>query len=464
MRQATRQAARRVLDAHSALQHPGSGKGRLHSSRAASGTSVLWFRRQCPAGSARLAATAPPPLASAQRRVMDSFPRPSDLSALTLGSVPVRLPWVGQPAYHTALSTVGMLGNVGGERRGMGGRGRNSDGQEEEELGAALVPRQRSRGKHKPQLQHQDEENLRSNYVPSLFPSGMRTNAQSLTAYCTSESYDFDLLLKALQKERNPAVYFAEVIHIAIPKTQSPASPSTDSSNVSDEGDVFFFKDGCVVFWDVPQEDMTAVMDWLAPYEIGAYDRQETIDEYSEIAYFRYGHQAGLMPSGELVISIGNQNWARTQILEKIAFSYGVQRSVKVSVMEGVADSLITSLKHIPDILTEKRALHMDQRSVMKVMGRLLALRALINLHLPLGETPEAYWEEPWLEELYHKMSRELDLTARIRTLNRKLDYAHQVVEVLRTDISEKHHTRLEMIIIGLIAIEVVFGFVHFFI
>ena len=76
----------------------------------------------------------------------------------------------------------------------------------------------------------------------------------------------------------------------------------------------------------------------------------------------------------------------------------------------------------------------------------------------------QAYWEEPWLEELYHKMSRELDLSSRIRTLNRKLDYAHQVVEVLRDDISEKHHTRLEIIIIGLIAIEVLFGFLHFFI
>lgn len=64
-----------------------------------------------------------------------------------------------------------------------------------------------------------------------------------------------------------------------------------------------------------------------------------------------------MLPSGELVISIGNQNWARTQTLEKIAFSYGIQRSVKVSVMENQADGLIDTLKHIPDILTEKRAL-----------------------------------------------------------------------------------------------------------
>eukprot|EP00960_Hanusia_phi_P035484 751736-Hanusia_phi.AAC.5 len=115
-------------------------------------------------------------------------------------------------------------------------------------------------------------------------------------------------------------------------------------------------------------------------------------------------------------------------------------------------------------------------------MGQLLSLRGLINLHLPLSETPEvsppplpptlfvipadqeqAYWEEPWLEDLYSKISRELDLTGRIRTLNRKLDYAHQVVEVLRTELSERHSTRLEKIIIFLISIEVAFEMFHFF-
>ncbi|KAJ1490996.1 hypothetical protein T484DRAFT_1776020, partial [Baffinella frigidus] len=133
-------------------------------------------------------------------------------------------------------------------------------------------------------------------------------------------------------------------------------------------------------------------------------------------------------------------------------------------VIEDRSEDLIASLKQIPDILTEKKALKIDQKDVMKTMGRLLHLRGLINLHLPLSETPEAYWEEPWLEDLYSKIARELDVTSRIRTLNRKLDYAHQVVEVLRTELSEKHHTRLEQIIIYLIAVEVVFELFHFII
>jgi len=282
---------------------------------------------------------------------------------------------------------------------------------------------------------------------------------QRCIAYCTAESYNFDQLLQSLQKNRIPSLYFNEVIHVSLPRT-----PSSTEEYDGQEGDVFYFKDGCVVFWDIPQPQVVALLAELASFEVSPYDRRTVVENYSEEMSFHYGKHAGLMPTGELVLSIGQQNWAKTQVLEKIAFSYGVQRSVKMAVIESIADDLIVSLKHIPDILMDKRALKMDQKGVMKKMGQLLAVRGLINLHLPLSETPEAYWEEPWLEELYSKISRELDLANRIRSLNRRLDYAHQVVEVLRTDLSEKHSTRLEQIIIGLISIEVLFEMVHFFI
>jgi hypothetical protein len=42
--------------------------------------------------------------------------------------------------------------------------------------------------------------------------------------------------------------------------------------------------------------------------------------------------QAGIQPTGEMVLSTTSQgNFARALILEKIAFSHGMQRSVKIS-------------------------------------------------------------------------------------------------------------------------------------
>mmetsp|Transcript_20671 Transcript_20671/g.30382 ORF Transcript_20671/g.30382 Transcript_20671/m.30382 type:complete len:240 (-) Transcript_20671:260-979(-) len=226
--------------------------------------------------------------------------------------------------------------------------------------------------------------------------------------------------------------------------------------------DVFFFRDGSMVLWDVCPAQTRELFSVIQHVQVGGYERSDVIDLYSEAIDFTYGKQAGLLPTGEMVLSYGQNNWAKAQILEKIAFSHGMQRSVKISVIEEISDRLIASIKQIPDVLTEKRALKLDQKAVMKTMGQLLSLRGLINLHLPLNETPEAYWEEPWLEELYSKISRELDLSARIRNLNRKLDYAHQVVDVLRSEMVERHHVRLEKIIIYLIAIELLFEILHF--
>ena len=271
-------------------------------------------------------------------------------------------------------------------------------------------------------------------------------------AYCTAESFHWDALLKGLQKDLVPSIYFSEVIHVSVP----------DDAGVGEEGDVFFFRDGSVVLWDVSPARTQRLFADIEPFQVGPYDPAQVKETYSEAIDFTYGKEAGLLPTGELVLSYGQSNWAKAQILEKIAFSHGMQRSVKISVIEDLSDRLIASIKQIPDMLTEKRSLKLDQDDVMRTMGRLLSLRGLINLHLPLNETPEAYWEEPWLEELYSKISRELDLGARIRDLNRKLDYSHQVVDIMRGELSERHHVRLEKIIIYLIAIELAFEILHF--
>jgi len=280
---------------------------------------------------------------------------------------------------------------------------------------------------------------------------GSGVPASRCVAYCTAETYDWDALLKALQKDMVPSIYFSEVIHVNVP-----------NENYGEDGDVFFFRDGSMVLWDVCPAQTRELFSVIQHVQVGGYERSDVIDLYSEAIDFTYGKQAGLLPTGEMVLSYGQNNWAKAQILEKIAFSHGMQRSVKISVIEEISDRLIASIKQIPDVLTEKRALKLDQKAVMKTMGQLLSLRGLINLHLPLNETPEAYWEEPWLEELYSKISRELDLSARIRNLNRKLDYAHQVVDVLRSEMVERHHVRLEKIIIYLIAIELLFEILHF--
>ncbi|KAJ1490997.1 hypothetical protein T484DRAFT_3262831 [Baffinella frigidus] len=141
-------------------------------------------------------------------------------------------------------------------------------------------------------------------------------------AYCVAESFNFDGLLKVLQRDFVPSIHFSEVIHISVP------DPET-----REEGDVFFFQDGSMVFWDVAQAEKDRLLNEIHPCQNGSYPRDEVMERFSESIAFTYGQHAGLLPTGELVLSIShNNNFAKAQILEKIAFSHGIQRSVKIAV------------------------------------------------------------------------------------------------------------------------------------
>lgn len=62
------------------------------------------------------------------------------------------------------------------------------------------------------------------------------------------------------------------------------------------------------------------------------------------------------------------------------------------------------------------------------------------------------------MEDLFDKMTKNVDLRARIGVFNKKLDYANEIAEVLRNHLHEKHSLNLEWCIIILISVEILFS------
>ncbi len=55
------------------------------------------------------------------------------------------------------------------------------------------------------------------------------------------------------------------------------------------------------------------------------------------------------------------------------------------------------------------------------------------------------------------------DIQVRQNILNHRLDMIHELYSILSNELNYKHSTRLEIIIIVLITMEVLFAFLHFF-
>lgn len=163
---------------------------------------------------------------------------------------------------------------------------------------------------------------------------------------------------------------------------------------------------------------------------------------------------------GDVIIISGNSITER--LLAKAAFSSGIARSTKLAALENSLDNHIESTKSLIDNLANGRELGTRGTTVLRLTGQLLQIRGQLNLYSELIETPDLYWEEPELESLYSLISKRLDVAPRIAILNKKLDYASESVNILKSHLSEEQGVRLEWMIIILIMVEVGFEIFHF--
>ncbi|ANB14041.1 hypothetical protein AWJ20_4997 [Sugiyamaella lignohabitans] len=163
---------------------------------------------------------------------------------------------------------------------------------------------------------------------------------------------------------------------------------------------------------------------------------------------------------GDVIYIRGETSMAR--LLDKAAFSSGLARNTKLAALEISLDNYIKSIKELSDNLATGRKIELRGSEVLQITGKLLQIRGHLNLYSELIETPDLYWSEPQLEQLYSLISRKLDVSPRIAILNKRLDYASELAGILKSHISEEQSTRLEWMIIILITVEVCFEIVHF--
>lgn len=162
---------------------------------------------------------------------------------------------------------------------------------------------------------------------------------------------------------------------------------------------------------------------------------------------------------GDVIYLRGDE---KQKLLDMAAFSSGLARSTKLAALENGMETFIGTIKELSDKLATGRHLGVHGKDVLKTTGRLLQIRGQLNLYSELIETPDLYWSEPELERLYSLLSKKLDISQRIAILNKKLDYASELVGILQTHLSEEQSTRLEWMIIILITVEVCFEIIHF--
>jgi required for meiotic nuclear division protein 1 len=223
------------------------------------------------------------------------------------------------------------------------------------------------------------------------------------------------------------------------------------------------FPSGTVVAWSLPAD----VVEKLATVTLlPAAEGPAVADKEVEDLGFQVDPAADkTLVQNDGVVVLGTRlGDPRDLTLNKIAISSGLARSTKMAMLESEMEAYLESTRHIPDQLA--RGANLSRRLIWQKTGEVLALRSQLNHYNELTDAlPDMLWDgEARLETYYTQIGRALNMGYRIEALNSKLTYAREVVQaaqevitIMERETSERHGTRLEWIIIILIAIEVCF-------
>ncbi|KAG8936078.1 hypothetical protein FRC02_004703 [Tulasnella sp. 418] len=146
----------------------------------------------------------------------------------------------------------------------------------------------------------------------------------------------------------------------------------------------------------------------------------------------------------------------------RYAFAHALARSTALSALESSLDDYLSSVSRLPAALSANGESGLKRRELIQKLGQLLRLRQKLNLTgESFDETPDFYWTEPALENLFNSVSKALEMRARTRFVNDKITYAAELQSTLRELVTESTAHRMELIIIILIAVEVAVAFIR---
>ncbi|XP_046830342.1 glutathione synthetase-like isoform X1 [Vespa crabro] len=221
--------------------------------------------------------------------------------------------------------------------------------------------------------------------------------------------------------------------------------------------ELYFFREGTVVMWNVSDLESGNILQFLKFYEENSYTL-ELIHAESELMTYTYTESGKKchIKDGNIILTRDATN------LEKYTFSNAIAQSVKLGIWETSLSHYINTVEFVTEDLRTGKKLRMSQREVLRKQGELFALRHLINLSSDLLDTPDFYWERDDLENLYQQIYGYFNIAKRTKVMNEKLNHCVELVAILSSHLSDRHHIRLEWMIIVLIMVEVAFETLHY--
>eukprot|EP00878_Enallax_costatus_P019516 GHUV01020590.1.p1 GENE.GHUV01020590.1~~GHUV01020590.1.p1 ORF type:complete len:327 (+),score=56.52 GHUV01020590.1:1601-2581(+) len=294
-------------------------------------------------------------------------------------------------------------------------------------------------------------EDFALNIAPGLFQDfdSHRTAARQrgrITLFCPADSFDRKKLDEVLRAnfpssaiKSYPDVFYVEYF------------AATDEAP---GGDLFFFDYGVVACWGLDSAQETTVMRTLARQ---AANQPVNIGDM-EVDQFEFNYSSLEKPHIQNDTVTLHRKAAKDHQV-KLAISYALAQSTKLSLHERRVTEMVLETKHLPESLARTGKVSLKSETIAKLIGKVFIQKAAVNLLSSVLDTPEFFWRAPdSFQALYERICEYLELEERVEVLNARFAVLQEMLDMLRDHENNHHNARLEWIVIWLIVIEVVVG------
>ena len=263
--------------------------------------------------------------------------------------------------------------------------------------------------------------------------------------------------------------------------TESNVCDDTDMSAQSlwSQGarEIFVFGFGSIVLWGFDStEEEEGVADYLRRFSV----KQElclTLDEFRESeddmafglkkghvqshthGYSRESALCGFRVENDLV-DIPSTASAK----QRLSLSFALAQSSILSVFEARIQQHVEEYRYIPETFARNGKVHLTAKQLGNMIGEVLKVRHDVNLNSEILDTPDWFWSQRGVEDLYKFVSDYLEMRSRTEILNKRVDMLKEMLEVLQGQHENAHSVKLEWIVIILIVLSVFIELITLFI
>lgn len=208
------------------------------------------------------------------------------------------------------------------------------------------------------------------------------------------------------------------------------------------------FRYGVVVFFGLATAEENEVLKAIKSRISGAFRARDREDETAQIE---------ISAEREDQIPAGGPIYVKEMALERLLLvAYALADSVVLARDEKEVASVFDTIEPFARELAQKGKTPGGRGTILKLIGEALLVQHRVSGRVAVAEDPDVLWDRPDLSRLYARLKDEYELKERVESLNRKLVVISDTARAL-TDMSDTERSlRLELLIVGLIAFEIV--------